>query len=516
MQRRPRHHGFTLVELLVAVALTALIIGFVNQLLNSTTTAVSRGVQFGDIIANNRAISERLFEDGQAMVAPQPATADGNPAGMLVIFGREINRGLTGVYMPVATTSDTKSEKNPDSTPPNLPYAVRSDQLMFIKQNGDPIVETLTPVSDTSFAGKRQHAASYSKLWWGHLQRTPADGSLLTPPTAGANPSALPLDSDNPDGENYAGWGWILGRQELFFTDPTPFPTPLPPEDRPFNVPLVHVDGVYWDSQINAPAGYFLGGPAIAEQKNWGSFSDVSKHPLDAGRRTALTPLALIAETSADGIFFDGMPDTVYRQQAYNMLFPEERLRVNDHPAAPYEAWRIAQMYPYVSQGVSDFIVEFAADANGDGEIDTDTSSPYDNLPDAVTGPNDPRTVWYSSQYPPVTPPFDFSAYATFPNLPAVGAGDPYETRAQVLVTLGLLPTAGVNADAAFVWRHDFPDNWPYLIRIRYRVHDTRGEVRTTQDTGLRTFSYTGDDEAQAGRWFEVILPVNREADRTP
>ncbi len=516
MQQRSLHHGFTLVELLVAVALTALIIGFVNQLLNSTTTAVSRGVQFGDIIANNRAISERLFEDGQAMVAPQPATADGNPAGMLVIFGREINRGLTGVYMPVATTSDTKSEKNPDSTPPNLPYAVRSDQLMFIKQNGDPIVETLTPVSDTSFAGKRQHAASYSKLWWGHLQRTPADGSLLTPPTAGANPSALPLDSDNPDGENYAGWGWILGRQELFFTDPTPFPTPLPPEDRPFNVPLVHVDGVYWDSQINAPAGYFLGGPAIAEQKNWGSFSDVSKHPLDAGRRTALTPLALIAETSADGIFFDGMPDTVYRQQAYNMLFPEERLRVNDHPAAPYDAWRIAQMYPYVSQGVSDFIVEFAADANADGIVDFDGDGNYLNGPEpTVTAGTEPRTFWYSSQYPPtyagVGPSnFTFSNYASAATITGaniqppttVGANLPYDPAPAV-----------TNADAAFVWRHDYPDNWPYLIRIRYRVHDTRGEVRTTQDTGLGTFSYTGNDEAQAGRWFEVILPVNREAD---
>ena len=495
MQSRNRQSGFTLVELLVAVALTALIIGFVNQLLNSTTTAVSRGVQFGDIIANNRAISERLFEDGQGMVAPQPATAEGNPAGMLVIFGREITRPGAGVFMPDPLNADPSGRF--------FAPGVRSDQLMFIKENENPVVETLAPVSDTSFAGKRQHAASYSKVWWGHLQRTKAD------PTAG--PSTT-LDDPSPDGENYAGWGWILGRQELFLTDPTPTPPPVPLPV--FGVPPVHVAGVAWDSPVAAPPAYFPGTIPVAQQVNWGGFSDVSEHPLDNAGRSAVDPQALIAETTADGLFFDGMPDAVYRQQAYNMLFPEERLRVNDHPAAPYEAWRIAQMYPYVSQGVSDFIVEFAADANADGQIDVDYTAPapllYDNKPDPLPvppGSNEPRIVWYSSQpaFQPATAPFDFSAYAAFPNLPAAGAGDPMAAG-----------PAGSNADVVFTWRHDFPDNWPYLIRIRYRVHDTRGEVRTAQDDGLGTFTYTGNDIAQAGRWFEVILPVARTPDRNP
>ncbi|MCX8018585.1 MAG: polysulfide reductase NrfD, partial [Rhodocyclaceae bacterium] len=49
---------------------------------------------------------------------------------------------------------------------------------------------------------------------------------------------------------------------------------------------------------------------------------------------------------------------------------------------------------------------------------------------------------------------------------------------------------------AAFVWRHDddgknFNSKWPYLIRIRYRLHDPDG----------RLASGTGTPES--GRWFE-------------
>ena len=75
----------------------------------------------------------------------------------------------------------------------------------------------------------------------------------------------------------------------------------------------------------------------------------------------------------------------------------------------------------------------------------------------------------------------------------------------------GLGLTAGT---AAFVWRHDRFDpgvpfdvpagtaasspycDWPYLLRVRYRFHDGRGRLAST--------------EGRQGVWFEQVLRVNR------
>ena len=47
-----------------------------------------------------------------------------------------------------------------------------------------------------------------------------------------------------------------------------------------------------------------------------------------------------------------------------------------------------------------------------------------------------------------------------------------------------------------FVWRNDAATPWPYLIRIRYRMHDSQGRVKS-------------GDHVQ-GMWFEHIIQVQR------
>ena len=80
------------------------------------------------------------------------------------------------------------------------------------------------------------------------------------------------------------------------------------------------------------------------------------------------------------------------------------------------------------------------------------------------------------------------------------------------------------NALASFLWEDAYNTNtkptiaepkqratkWPWLIRIRYRLHDERGEFEgrriadTTNIGGEST-------KPERGEWFEVIFPVNRQ-----
>lgn len=462
MKRLSSQPGFTIIELLVAIGVAVLVIGFVNQMFNATSRAVTRGVQFGDVIVNNRSIAERLYEDGQAMVAPKRlplSTTDETEGGMLVIFNRRITRGVTGVWMPDPDTPDDEF----------FVPSLRSDQLMFIKSTGSQPIETFAPVATNTFAGKGNHAASYAKVWWGHVQRTNPDGSPSTT-----------LDTAAANDLNYNGWQWVLGRQELFLSDATPAGTTNPSW---YTTPAVNINGVYW----NSPAT--VSGPPAAIQFNWAALADVSNRPLFIPGGSASPTAPLISLPAGGGEFPDGLAEGTYRTQAYDLLFPETRLQVNDSPIAPYDSWRIAQMVPYIAQGVSDFIVEFAADTDKDAFVDVNASD---------------EIIWYSVDNPPTFDPsytYDPADPAN-PTLPA----DP-----GVAVT---------NADAAFVWRHDYPDNWPHLIRIRYRLHDGKGVVRTSENVGLsnayvgQAIDYSVDNEtAQSGRWFEIVIPVNREAD---
>ncbi|MCG8508996.1 MAG: hypothetical protein MI741_07180, partial [Rhodospirillales bacterium] len=56
------------------------------------------------------------------------------------------------------------------------------------------------------------------------------------------------------------------------------------------------------------------------------------------------------------------------------------------------------------------------------------------------------------------------------------------------------------------------PSFWPYLIRVRYRIHDTRGEIGSGgENTGTGvTVENVRTKWVTTGMWFEHILPVNR------
>ena len=161
---------------------------------------------------------------------------------------------------------------------------------------------------------------------------------------------------------------------------------------------------------------------------------------------------------------------------------------------------------------VSDFIVEYAADADNDGEIDIDSNN--NGWPDNGTLGSPLQIAWYGN-YDETLNQWIYPGNPANPD--AGGAGFDFTSAAWTDPYDPVDAPAGLdNAELAHVWRHD-DDNvnpmgdpgaskWPLLLRIRYRMHDQRGDLMTSKyDTGG-----TNQYEPIAGKWFEVIIPVNR------
>lgn len=182
--RTKRPAGFTMLEMLVAMAITLIIILFINQIFSSVKDAVTNGVALSSVIENGRILSGQLHDDADAMV-------NNSAGGFLIIYNDKIN----GV------------QPTPDYANSSLP-TVRSDQLAFVRlrNNLEPMCPgTLNSYSNTVYA-------PYVRVWYGTGLRTKADGS---------DPGSTALGNAN-SGDNRYSRDWILCRQALFLCDTSP------------------------------------------------------------------------------------------------------------------------------------------------------------------------------------------------------------------------------------------------------------------------------------------------------
>ncbi len=324
----------------------------------------------------------------------------------------------------------------PDDVDAGDNFDVRSDQVMFIRNRGD--AEPMAPGKNDTYSNSS--TANYIRAWFGHALRTDVDGSSPT--------------DDLGTSPNQHAAKWILARQALFLQSGSGSPIHA-------NGGTVDADVVGYDGSIGPDKKLYAGITDVAfyglttENASNGAMVGQSE---DASADNADLRLWV---TQSDGTTAFSAED--YRDRAYDYLFLNQRLLCNPVPASrDFESWQIAQMHPYLAGTVSDFIVEFAGDYDATDGIDEEES--------------DGSIKWYSEDnMPPAT---GFNA----------GGQSPISDES---------PTPA-NADTAFVFRHGpGQTNWPYLIRIRYRLHDARGEI--------------ANQDGELGRWFEQIMVVNRE-----
>lgn len=469
MPTRPRQHGFTIVELLVTMSILGLMLFLVNQLFNDTSRAVTISVQTSKTIAQSRSINEQITQDADAMVGPGDPL-NGNPGFIVIIQER----------LPAVSMLDPR-------TLAELPSQVqlRSDQLIFIRDAEG--LKSMTPSREDSYISEFiGMPGDRARVYYGHAQRVEANGE---PRPGGATTAIGGADAEL----DRIGSNLILARQALLFN-----PTNTIDDDK---LSADTAGFVYASNGFHGSAGPVATGFG-ATTRVYHALTDISA--IDYGPYTT-TGSNTILERLVNG----GEPLNTTRY--INTAFADtgERLCVNPSPNAgstDFRTWAVAQGHPILAQSCSEIIIDFAADLNGDGEIDTDFNG--------QGGANAP-IWWYDG--------------LTQPNLTNGTTG--WTNQASVLQ-----PWVNIDANTqAFIFRlNDFVSfedaggtvgtpgtahsYWPYLIRIRYRLHDTRGRLESNYRDAVRDGidndgdgdTDEADEERISGRWFERIISVPR------
>lgn len=555
-----RGRAFTLFELLIAIALTLLMLVAINRIFSDARRAIGGGVSLSRIQADSRAMLEQIHRDTELMIGPHRrlrkpmlgSWIEPEHGGILVIVQREIEAPVPDVSgRGIATRM------------------VRSDQLVFIRPRGDE--DPIAPSGHNNYTSEHLLDADFIRVWYGHVRRTSPLGDGQHNPGQPDDPAA-PGELGRPP-ETVIGSGnqnyvidnelasqWILGRQALF----------LQTSDVG-NSPSYALDGGNYFSAttgqwvrglpagIPVPRALFMGLTDVAWYGfdrpflRWGDINPYHGQIVGGPPDFTVVDNAMRLFNLQPGVFAN--PIYIVRAVRYN-TFARKRLRVTPVPAFDIQAgldmpaWQVAQTHPFFLAGVSDFIVEFAGDyvvnASGapgvDNEVDAVSPNPAYPADDTDAGTparayiHPGREVrWYDAytevnaadprheQNDPGTPA-DFDSTKSpryeFPDAPVMAAAVPLpltDVNPMMRDINTGLPGAFLvpHADHVFVFRHDDDGRyilpftggpapgsmWPDKLRIRWRMHDPQNQLFDAA---------TG----QTGKWFELIVPVPRPLPR--
>ena len=480
-RHRGTWRGFTLIELLVVIAIMSILIVAINRVFLAASKTVAIGTALSKVTQTSRAIDDQIQRDFEHILLPDtlagPSSSSPGPAFLMIV-----NQRYPAMHI-LPEDADTGTQRT-----------VRSDQVLFFRSvtATDPL-HPRTPQDPNTFTNLWRSPMTAARVWYGHGLRTRPDG----------------FDDDTDPNGPGLGFGlnrcagqWILARQAMLMDSALPLAGTVYAEDRDAITSvsgkeyyLVTADtpvlgGLTNDpdepGQNGIPATVYMGLCDVA-------WSYEINMPMPSKGWEALFGtngfFAQVQATSVDD----------YRTMAYRMAYVTGdnsgmplRLRVNPMPVSrTLEGWQVAQMHPNFAANVSDFIVEFAGDLTSmrgrralpDGRID-------------VGGDGDIQ--WYAAGGFAVQ---DMAVMEAPTWYDKVHDPDPNDTISNADSEVSDQAQFPANYDAndigAFVWEHNTvisQAEWPYLIRIRYRLHDDRGHL-------------VGAD-GEPGRWHEVIVRV--------
>lgn len=477
--------AFTLIELLVAISILSIMLFLINIVFVQTTQAVSTGIRQSNILAVARSTNDRISRDASAMLGPNSQNPAPEGGGYIVIINHRI-------VAPVKRADGTERLES-----------FRVDQLVFMA-SAEAAASKVTQFRAAAPRDETQYGSDYTSPYalvrYSHGRRTERNGDDITTWTE--------LGWDRGSGLDRLANDWMLTRQAVLFN----------PTDRLGNTILQ-----------NGNSDWFVDTPRTAElvQGKTGLTHPMYIGYCDVTHRSASNPITAPLPGFVDR-YLDPNNTTTPLTAAdieANYLFLthiDQRLRVNPIPASTnYESEPVGQLHGIFAPNCSEFIVQFAADANNDGEVDRVDAGGGNTGTEANGDP----IYWY-----------DYESLSA----------DPWAVVGDWGGTTVPSPIVDVSASnhgtTAFIFRYEDDqaytetapgvgdiDNskWPYLIRIRYRLHDAPGHIEGNA-TFRRTDGFSNDDdnndgvidgtdtfderdeEFVSGQYFEQIIRVPR------
>ena len=522
-----RRGGFTITELLIAISILTLMLFLINDLFNRTTRAMSDGIRQSTVLSNARAVQDRLTRDATAMLGPDDSTPlPDEGGGYIVIINKQ-------VFAPV---------KRQDGT--EVLEAFRIDQLVFMADTGEPNdgahgFRASAPRNAGQYGS--DFRSPYALIRYGHGRRVNRDGTDNTTFTELGQPFVAgdPVASGRDAGSDRFANDWILTRQAVLFA---PKDNQSPPANELVNnisnswyadTPLANAQILFNSSPI-----IDLNGDSSPEMLHNGYCDVVVGQPArvitDSGGSTMYPGFIEWGLDPADPLG-NGWSAADITDNYLDLSFVNDRLRVNPAPSTAnndFPAWTIGQLHGIFAPNCSDFIVQFAADVDNDGEIDRLNLTTGDNTGSETSLRGDP-IFWYDMQSLDLLDGSPDGLISVDPWLGSAWTGTLVPTPLIDLMPSGLNRDHG---DYAFIFRYDDAQSysvgdtnnskWPYLIRIRYRLHDAPGRLESNasfrenddidQDDdgndvlGGGTTDTDPDEAVISGVYFEQIIRVPR------
>jgi hypothetical protein len=362
-----RHAAFTLMELMISVALALMLILGINEVFGLTAQAVGAGQALSSAYQADRGTQIVMGRDFNNEVNTAP----------LLITSQWVNAFRSQADQAVNQSTDPDTYNPPGQSivyPTNSlsPRVHRLDTVafcardLFLRQTGGVSGQFLTPSS------------SYEAyIWYGHLNvgnatmplpsawSTSTNPGVGTPVTGTAAPPAT-----NPN--NYYASQWVLGRMALLFQQTTPYAS---------------VNGVEWGSTSSS---IITGIP-------------VQSSGLDvvSGTAGASTNEGTIDAFTAAVYANDGAANWWGGTASSNMMNPKflnYRFQCEPKPPRPLTTLTAAYYAPSFVSGCSQFCVEFAGDFvsqnAADGSPITSTPGP-DGIIDFRIVNGTRQIMWY-------------------------------------------------------------------------------------------------------------------------
>lgn len=493
--------GFTLLELIVSLGVAAVMFLMIDRIFNETQRAVTAGIKTGEIMVKAETIGDQLQRDAEIMLGPKSGASIAN-RGCLII-GQKLYRAVPvsdGNYTPNAASLQPLIDTGDSIAvgPAGRREDIRSDQITFFVDGGSTTkIPSLTPKDQSTLAADRHF--QYGRVWYGHAAITKPDGTI------GSGAFGMFDSHANVNAENLYANRWVLGRQNLLFRDSA------------YTFSGGEIYGSYTVSGIDIK-------PSTTVNVTNSAINVASPPP-----PRLYTALSDVCFQDLSTVWENLVNPNAYPTEPLGFSYLDNRLWVNraltggrQPNARAFTSAGMSQLHPLLSGNISDFIVEFAGDYDVTAGIDvlavtlsgTDANGVAYNIPSEsikwygfwFNNPSEGRRN-PASPYAVVLPA---SYDATLPTVFKVTANSPTaqdfastSTGSNESYYLGDAAPAATNADAVFVFRHDDDtagtNKWPYLLRVRYRLHDDNGVIASTTDAG-RTM----------GKWYEHIIRVPR------
>lgn len=380
-----RARGFTLVELMISVALVLILMLAISWIFGQTTATISTGIAAADVGREHRGSWRTLRNDFEVMIPgdQQPGIiihSDAVPA----FRDRTMREAdLDHATVPANLKGEAISTRDMDGDNVEGEASVagenstgwqtnerihRVDRLSFYTRSGTPYVRKTAP--DGSLIDPSV-TSSEAWIWYGLLALpTDADGDGVLeytfPGSSDRTPPTTPNVFEDPD-RYQAGYysNWILGRVVTLLVDPTTTPTPTGViEAGAYPAPLAGNS----PADTARPAQYGPAGPWVIQQSRF----DVALTTAELMRR---------GNGTAAGTWF----------APFNYAFHAKSF-VQPAPTGPVRSAEAARTVPVFMPGAAQFIVEFAGDFYQQAATETFKSNviDYDDVGGGIR-----RIRWY-------------------------------------------------------------------------------------------------------------------------